>query len=157
MKSRDRIRLLSRIAFVIYMIVLVYFLLLSDGFGRTARHEQWQYNLIPFYEINRFLQYREIIGTYNVLLNLVGNVVAFIPFGALIRWVINQPVRCMQVVGYTFAFSLWVELLQLIAKVGSFDVDDLLLNTLGGLLGYWVYWMLKWMNKRRENHDSKQV
>ena len=35
--------------------------------------------------------------------------------------------------------SLLVELLQLVFKVGSFDVDDLLLNTIGGLLGYLVY------------------
>ena len=32
-----------------------------------------------------------------------------------------------------------MELLQLVFKVGSFDVDDLFLNTIGGLLGYLVY------------------
>ena len=37
---------------------------------------------------------------------------------------------------YSFELSLLVELLQLVFKVGSFDVDDLLLNTIGGLLGY---------------------
>ena len=40
---------------------------------------------------------------------------------------------------YSFELSLLVELLQLVFKVGSFDVDDLFLNTIGGLLGYLVY------------------
>ena len=40
------------------------------------------------------------------------------------------------VVLLSLELSLTVEILQLVAKVGSFDVDDLLLNTLGGLVGY---------------------
>ena len=41
--------------------------------------------------------------------------------------------------------SLTVEILQLILRVGSFDVDDLLLNTLGGALGYVLLTLLeKW-------------
>lgn len=159
MKKREWIQNLSRIAFVIYMIVLVYFLLLSDGFGRTVQRAEFQFNLIPFVEIIRFVKYREYLGMYNVMINLVGNVVAFIPFGALIRWVINRSVNWYHVVGYTFLFSLSVELLQLVAKVGSFDVDDLILNTLGGLIGYFVYYILRWIDriydkckdKRREN------
>lgn len=40
---------------------------------------------------------------------------------------------------YSFELSLLVELLQLVFRVGSFDVDDLLLNTLGGMAGYGLY------------------
>ena len=40
---------------------------------------------------------------------------------------------------YSFGLSLCVETFQLITKVGSFDVDDLLLNTLGGLAGYIMF------------------
>jgi glycopeptide antibiotics resistance protein len=36
--------------------------------------------------------------------------------------------------------SLLVELIQLISKVGSCDVDDILLNTLGGVIGYLLFW-----------------
>lgn len=157
MKKRDWIRTLSRLAFAIYMFVLVYFLLLSDGFGRTVPSEEFHFNLIPFVEIIRFIKYREYIGFYSVTLNLVGNVIAFIPFGALIRWVINRKVRWFHVVGYTFLFSLSVELLQLIAKVGAFDVDDLILNTLGGLIGFFVYYTLKWLDELLEQWKEKKV
>ncbi len=143
MNKKDWIRVGSLLAFSVYMLILVYFLLLSDGFGRTVRYDEIHYNLIPFVEIARFIKYRESIGFFSVMINLVGNVVAFIPFGALIRWVINRRVTWYQVTGYTFLFSLSVELLQLVAKVGSFDVDDLMLNTLGGLLGFFVYRVLR--------------
>ena len=81
---------------------------------------------------------------------------AFMPFGALIRWVVNRRVRWFQAVGYTFLFSLCVELLQLVAKVGVFDVDDLLLNTFGGLLGFFVYYVLLLINKRSEQSDERK-
>lgn len=156
MKKRKIIRVISRVCFVLYMIVLVYFLLLSDGFGRTEGYSEYRYSLIPFQEIVRFWKYREYIDFLSVVINLLGNVVAFMPFGALIRWVINRRVRWYQAGMYTFLFSLCVELLQLVAKVGVFDVDDLILNTAGGLLGFFVYYLLLLMNRRREKRDERE-
>lgn len=148
--DRGIIRIISRICFGIYMIFLVYFLLLSDGFGRASGYAEYRYNIVPFREIMRFIKYRDIIPLFDRLVNLSGNIVAFMPFGALIRWVVNRRVRWYQAVGYTFLFSLCVELLQLIARVGVFDVDDLILNTLGGLLGFFVYYILLRWNRWRE-------
>jgi glycopeptide antibiotics resistance protein len=154
MKKRKIIRIISRICFMVYMAFLVYFLLLSDGFGRIAGYSGYRYNLTPFQEIMRFVRYRSYIDFSSVLINLLGNVVAFMPFGALIRWVINRRTRWYQAVIYTFLFSLCVELLQLVAKVGVFDVDDLILNTLGGLLGFWVYYVLLLVNRRSEKNGE---
>lgn len=155
MQKRKIIKILSRIFFVVYMIVLVYFLLLSDGFGRGNVYSQYRYNLTPFQEILRFIRYREYIDFFSVVVNLFGNVVAFMPFGALIRWVINRRTRWYQAVGYTFLFSLCVELLQLVARVGVFDVDDLILNTLGGFLGFLVYYVLLLVNRRSERNGKR--
>ena len=45
----------------------------------------------------------------------------------------------------TFELSLVVEILQIVFRVGSFDVDDLILNTLGGMLGYLLLELIeKW-------------
>ena len=154
MKKRERIRVISRICFVIYMIILVYFLLLSDGFGRSEGYSEYRYNLVPFQEIIRFIKYRAYIDFSSVVINLLGNVVAFMPFGALIRWVVNRKMRWYQAVAYTFLFSLCVELLQLVAMVGVFDVDDLILNTLGGLFGFFVYYLLLLINRRSERKNE---
>lgn len=154
MKKRKIIRAISRVCFVLYMAFLVYFLLLSDGFGRGEGYSDYRYSLIPFQEIMRFIRYREYIDFMSVVLNLLGNVVAFMPFGALIRWVVDRKMRWYQAMGYTFLFSLSVEVLQLVAKVGVFDVDDLILNTLGGLIGFWVYYILLLINRRKEKYDE---
>ena len=69
-------------------------------------------------------------------MNLAGNVVSFIPFGLFLPLLAHRCRRFGYVTMLSFDFSLMVELIQLISKVGSFDVDDLLLNTIGGALGY---------------------
>ena len=150
MKKRKIIRIISRILFCIYMICLVYFLFLSDSFGRTSGRSDYKYNLVPFQEIKRFILYWDVIGPVMSCINLFGNVVAFIPFGALIRWVLNRKVRWYEAVFNTFLFSLGIELIQLITKVGSFDVDDIILNTIGGFLGFVVYYILLLINRRSE-------
>ena len=58
----------------------------------------------------------------------------------------------------SFDLSLVVEILQLLSKVGSFDVDDLLLNTLGGAIGYIGYLILLklWRGWRGKKKDGTQ-
>lgn len=157
MKKRKIIRIISRICFIVYMLVLVYFLLLSDGFGRMEGYSNYRYNLVPFQEIIRFIKYHAYIDFFSVVINLLGNVLAFMPFGALIRWVVDRKIKWFQATGYTFLFSLCVELLQLVAKVGVFDVDDLILNTLGGLIGFWIYYLLLLINRRSEQNEGKCI
>lgn len=131
--------MIAGILFVLYFAVLFYFLFFSEEMGRTYSERTYHYNLVPFKEIGRFIRYHRTLGTGTVLLNIVGNVAAFVPFGIFL------PVfsaRCRKVwftVFYSFELSLLVELLQLVTKVGSFDVDDLILNTIGGLVGFLIY------------------
>lgn len=137
--TRKRRRLVAGILFVIYFAVLFYFLFFSEEMGRTYSERTYHYNLVPFKEIVRFIRYRRVLGTGAVVLNILGNVVAFMPFGAFLP---IFSVRCRHffyTALYSFELSLFVELLQLIFKVGTFDVDDLTLNLLGGVLGFLVY------------------
>ena len=103
----------------------------------------YRYNLVPFKEIKRFIIYYRQIGINAVILNLAGNVVAFMPFGFFLPLVSEHKIKFFKVFITAFSLSLSIELIQLISKVGSCDVDDLILNTLGGLLGYWCL-ILRW-------------
>ncbi len=67
------------------------------------------------------------------LINIVGNVVVFMPFGFFVPSLKNW--SFVRVVLTGFLFSLAVETVQLVTKVGTFDVDDLFLNTIGVALG----------------------
>ena len=96
-------------------------------------------NQILFKEINRFWTYRYLLSTEAVVTNLFGNIFAFSPFGFMIPIVINKKKAFFRAVFATSFFSLVIETSQLIMKVGVFDVDDLLMNTVGGLIGYMIY------------------
>ena len=138
----------GKVLFVLYVLFMLYFLLFSDWYGRTGATEDYRYNLILFTEIRRFCQEWEILGWESVFMNLVGNVIVFMPFGFFMSLAKGRP-HFFGVIGVSLGFSFVVEVFQLFTKVGSFDVDDLLLNTLGGILGYLIF--LVWRSRRRKN------
>ena len=140
-------RFIAGILFIAYLIVLCYLLFFSEEMGRTFSERQYQYNLVPFKEIWRFLHSWRILGIGVVLINLVGNVLAFVPFGAFLPIFVERSRSFWRTTLWGFDFSLCVELLQLITKVGCFDVDDLLLNTIGAACGYAVYYFF--IHRRR--------
>lgn len=135
-RTRKILRAFCWILFGVYLILLCYFLFFAEIMGRTYLGRTYHYNLIPFREIGRFLKYREALGFTAVFLNLAGNVFVFVPYGMLLPLLAHRCRRFWYVVLLGFDFSLLVEVIQLISKVGSFDVDDLLLNTIGGAIGY---------------------
>lgn len=137
-RDKKRIRFIGKILFVLYIAFIMYFLTFSELYGRSGVTLEYRYNLVLFREIRRFWEYREQLGMFAVFTNLFGNVLIFVPFGFV------MPVACrnkrfFSALCYSFGLSLCVETFQLAAKVGSFDVDDLLLNTVGGAAGYVLY------------------
>lgn len=98
--------------------------------------ERYQYNLVPLDTIGPLLLERERYSTEAWVKNLFGNIVLFIPLGIWIPWLFRS---CRM--GFKFTWTvilllLAVELAQLVLRVGSFDVDDIILNTLGAWIGY---------------------
>ena len=141
-ETKNRIRVIGRILFVIYILLLVYFLFFAEGFGRTGEGLYRSYNLRPFQEIMRCVRYWKILGVEYVVLNLAGNVIGFMPFGMLLPVFARSVRRGWKVGILSFEISALVEISQLIFCVGSFDVDDMILNTLGGLLGYFLFFTM---------------
>ncbi len=136
--AKKIIRILSWFIFVIYLIALVYFLFFSEQLGRVPSDE-YKYSLVPFKEIRRYLRYGRAIGGYYVMLNLLGNIVCFMPFGFVLPVISRNQRKFWKITLLSFLTSLLVELIQLVSKVGSCDVDDMLLNTLGGMTGYVLF------------------
>ncbi|MGN0348325.1 MAG: VanZ family protein [Roseburia sp.] len=148
--SKRKRRLVAGILFVGYFLVLFYLLFFSEKMGRTPGMHAYRYNLTPFQEIKRFLRYQDTLGTGAVLLNIVGNVAAFVPFGAFIPVFSRRCRNFFVTMLYSFELSLFVELLQLIFKVGTFDVDDLMLNTLGGVIGFLISFLVSHFLEKAE-------
>lgn len=137
-KNKKRLRVLGKILFIVYTVFIFYFLLLSDWYGRSGEMQEHHYNLVLFKEIKRFWHYRRELGMAAVVKNLLGNVLVFIPFGFFMPMA-SRYRSFFATAFYSFGISLCVETFQIITKVGSFDVDDLLLNTLGGISGYILF------------------
>lgn len=137
-ETEKRIQHLGGVLFLLYMAALLYFLFFADDYGRSPSAEM-RYNLVPFTEIRRFLRYRDTLGMRAVLLNVYGNVIGFLPFGAILP-VMHRKLRSFaRVTGLGALFSVCVELLQLVSRRGSCDVDDVILNTAGAALGYLIF------------------
>lgn len=139
----------------IYLACLIYFMFFSESYGRTELHRDYQYNLVLFREIRRFLKYRHILGTGAVLINVAGNVAVFIPLGFALPVLFERIRSFLQVLILSFSISLLAETMQLVLKVGCFDVDDLLLNTIGGCIGYLIYTIFRRLFRKR-GRDGKE-
>ena len=136
-----KLRIAGTAAFILYLIALVYFLFFSEGYDRNVTRTVYHYNLIPFREIRRFWDNRAVLGFIPVFTNLAGNVLAFFPFGFFLPPITRYKATFGFTVAMTFLFSLLVECIQLLTKVGCFDVDDMIMNTAGGFIGCMVFYI----------------
>ena len=148
-KEKSRPHPLAVFLFSAYMILLCYLLFLSENYGRTM-DSGYRYNLEPLKEIKRFWNNRDSLGMRTVITNLLGNIVAFAPFGFFLPMLGRNGRNVFGCVFFTACFSLTVETVQLFTKVGAFDVDDILLNAIGGLVGFLCYYLI-WKPMKRKN------
>ena len=147
--------------FIIYIIGLSYFTFFAEALGRgsiEAGTAVKRFNLIPFTEIRRFWVFRRELGFRACFLNLAGNVLCFIPCGALLPVISRRCKRALGAVTVGLLISFFIECTQLIFRVGSFDVDDILLNTIGAALGFVLFRLIRsGSDKRRLKERRKHV
>lgn len=151
-KTKKRVHICGRILFVAYLVFALYVMFFSERLDRTMVSTEYRYNLTPFAEIERFWNMRYSYGWDVTLINLLGNVICFMPFGFLVPTLSKKRVlnNILSVTILAMAFSMTIETAQLLAKVGAFDVDDIILNTLGGFLGYVIFKIAKGIIRNKQ-------
>lgn len=109
-------------------------------------------NFTLFKTIRMYIDYAYKLNSFE---NLVGNVVVLIPFGFLLPYVLKWGKNFFVMLFNAFIFVLGIEVFQLFSAFGAFDVDDILLNCLGAVLGYLFYllWGLIGREKKRISPD----
>lgn len=122
------------LVFIIYILCLYYILTYQDiGSGGI--------NLTPFKEMFRYS-----FGSYKFMKNIVGNILLFIPFGFFTSYYLNNKRTIISLI-IPLIISICAEGIQYhIGRV--FDVDDIILNVLGGFLGYLLYICLNAIRSR---------
>lgn len=150
-KHSTRNQRLGWVLFVLYLGALFYLMFFADMAERgLGVKENYTYNLKPFVEIRRYLFCASQIGFRGVFLNLYGNILGFMPFGFILG-VISSRCRAhwYDAVICTYLLSYSIEMIQLFFRAGSCDVDDIILNTFGGTLGYIAFHIVQHERIRR--------
>lgn len=93
-------------------------------------------NFTLFKTIKMYINYSYKLNSFE---NLVGNVVVFVPFGFLLPYIQEKSRKLPVLVLNAFLFVLGIEVFQLFSAFGAFDVDDILLNCFGAVLGWILY------------------
>lgn len=136
----------KRIWFVIfglYCALMLWLLFARPGYAEGIPYgEQLRWNLIPFETIARFLRMLHSSDPglqRHAVINLIGNVIMFIPLGFCLPVLFQRQRKLWAVLLTTALVIILVELTQLITLVGSCDTDDLILNILGAAIGYGIF------------------
>lgn len=113
------------LGFIMYVIALFEVVTFQDVSWSSS-------NFIPFKEMLRYE-----FGTKLFFKNVVGNMIMFIPFGFFISYFLKLK-KFYAIFFLTLLTSITIETTQLlIGRV--FDIDDIFLNIIGGLIGYFIF------------------
>ncbi|WP_270340932.1 MULTISPECIES: VanZ family protein [Bacillus] len=111
-------------------------------------------NLVPFRSTIRYLTEFDSYNLDIVLMNTLGNVLIFIPFGFLLPLLFKQINNVKMASKIFIKFILLIESLQLLTFTGVFDIDDIILNMLGALIGYGSFVGMKYILDRVKSVDK---
>ena len=115
--------------FIVYILCMFQVVTFQDvsNFGSN--------NFIPFKEVFRY-----DFGSRLFIKNIIGNMVMFVPYGFFVAYYV-KPKNWKSLFSLVLIASIVIEATQLaIGRV--FDVDDILLNVVGGMIGYFMYKIL---------------
>lgn len=122
-----------------YLVVLIRIVLfkqvaLYNLFAAIGSMER-TISIIPFKSLLDMINNN--ISVTRILENILGNIAIFIPFGLLLP--IVQKDMSKKIILYGLITSALIEIIQYVFALGSSDIDDLTLNTLGTIIGYLLY------------------
>ena len=86
-----------------------------------------------------------IFSNKTVFINIVGNILIYLPMGIIFSKYLNL----FKTIAYANVFIIGIEIIQLVFRLGIFDVLDIILNILGVLVGFISYRLWSWYLWRR--------
>lgn len=134
-----RLRACAILIFAVYIVMLLRITLfkqvsLYNLFAAIGASER-TISIIPFKSV--FEMVHDGVSAARVIENVLGNLAVFMPLGLLLPILTKD--KSKKILLYGFVLSLFIEVMQYILALGSSDIDDLLLNTLGTMVGYAIH------------------
>ena len=109
------------------------FIFVLTLFGRTPG--DYSYSLIPFSSYCRVIDERNV----ELLLEIIMNIAVYIPIGFLLPCCFQCFAKLWRVLVVAAIFALGIELVQALAEIGHFEIDDVINNVLGAGLGLIIF------------------
>lgn len=157
----------KRVVFLLMIYITTVVLLTLVPFKDSVDFEV-DYNLTMFKSINNYIKHMNNFGIINSeaikylpfqfirftlalftvsFKNILGNILLFLPFGFLTPYLIKYK-KFISVLVYSLFFSIIIEVMQYVFLTSRrADVDDVILNTLGAIIGYMFYGLVRIMKK----------
>ncbi|WP_308447211.1 VanZ family protein [Alkalihalobacterium chitinilyticum] len=150
LSSSQQIRAFALVLFVIYLSLLFYVTLFAWNYGASLGAEGpggRNYNLIPFRSIYRISVFsKDIMDPITILL---GNIVLFMPFGFLLPFAMKQLKKViLKVTIAGCIISIFIESSQFMFTYRVANIDDVILNTFGALVGVLLFVSLRLIKRR---------
>ena len=137
--ERSPAQICTRLLFVAYGLLMLW-LLFGQRVGQPVNPDN--VNLIPLATLKLYLRIVENTQDAQLLrhafINLVGNVVMFVPLGWFLPVIWRKYRNFLRCALCLMTTVVLIEVIQYLTGLGSCDIDDLLLNMLGGSLGWWI-------------------
>lgn len=143
----------NKAKYILYIIFIIYILMLfkivlfkytsfSEILKGNLSFNFRSANLIPFKTISDFMEMKDR-NLLRAFANIFGNIGVFAPIGYLLPLLFNKFNKVKKVIIVSIVLSLFFEGTQYFAYLGSLDIDDLILNTVGAIVGYYTYCVIK--------------
>lgn len=145
--ARGGKQFLLHLLFVVYVAAMIW-LLFGQRWGTEiySENKASAINLTPFATLKmywRILQNSKDVGLLrHAVINLVGNVVMFIPLGFFAPWLLKRMRKFFPAMLFLLCLIVTVEVVQYFTFLGTCDIDDLILNMAGVLIG-WIFWRFR--------------
>lgn len=120
------------ILFLLYIICIIFII-----FGYRNLYQN-SFNLNPIYGFT--ILFQEF--SYNIWKEFIVNVLLYIPIGIYLGFILKESGYTYNIIIFSLIISLCIEILQLITHKGVFDINDILYNILGSVLGFIFYKIL---------------
>ena len=145
----NKVQCIAAILLSLYIVVLLYFTVV----GRYS-HEEYGYEIQFFTSYRWFFRHNE----EQMLRQLLINLVMLIPVGFLLPIIINVKHKYLITMALSLLLTVFIETMQLIMKCGAFEIDDIINNFVGAVIGMLIYMLLNRIIQKREkgNHYERK-
>lgn len=125
------------IYFIIYILLLIYLFFLMPLYGRNKI--DFGFNIVPFSTIKMYLNDFNSIKDSKVILNLIGNFICLIPLSFFLKKIFKSQNKIFIFLLTILLCAFSIEIMQYITKTGSCDIDDVILNSSGAIISYFIF------------------